>query len=118
MVYYIVPPVSVSISESHTPTLQMSLSLSCNLNAPSSLALASPSYSWLNNGLIVDGAIGNQLNLGVLQESDNNTYYKCHYTASSQYLICGISVTSTAHQLIIIGMLVYRLPFLIIHSFI
>ena len=102
----LVPSVSVSISESPTPTLQMSYSLSCNLNAPSSLALTSPSYSWLKNGVTVNGETGDQLNLGVLQESDNNTYYKCRYTASSQYLIRDIDVTSTRHQLIIIGMLV------------
>ena len=107
MVYYIVPPVSVSISESHTPTLQMSYALSCNLNAPSSLDLTSPSYSWLKNGVTMNGETGDQLNLDALQESDNNTDYKCHYTASSQYLIHDIDVTSTTHQLIIIGMLVY-----------
>ena len=106
MVYYIVPPVSVSISESDTPTLQMSYTLSCNLNAPSSLALTSPSYSWLKNGVTLNGETGDQLNLGVLQESDNNTYYKCRYTASSQYLMHGIDVASTIHQLIIIGMLI------------
>ena len=93
MVYYIVPAVSVSISESHTPTLQMSYTLSCNLNAPSSLALTSPSYSWLKNEVTVNGETGDQLNLGVLQESDNNTDYKCRYTASSQYLMHGIDVT-------------------------
>ena len=118
LVYHIVPQVSVSISESHTPTLQISYTLSCNLEAPSSLALTSPSYSWLKNGVIVDGVIGYQLNLGALQESDNNTDYKCRYTASSQYLIHDIDVASTVHQLIIIGMLVNHLPFLIIHPFI
>ena len=112
MVYYIVPPVSVSISESHTPTLQMSYTLSCNLNAPSSLALTSPSYSWLKDGATVNGETGDQLNLGVLQESDNNTDYKCRYTASSQYLMHGIDVASTRHQLIIIGMLVNLYLFL------
>ena len=112
LVYHIVPRVSVSISESHTPTLQISYTLSCNLEAPPFLALTSPLYSWLKNGVIVDGVIGNQLNLGVLQESDNNTDYKCHYTASSQYLMPGIDVTSTTHQLIIIGMLVNLYLFL------
>ena len=112
MVYYIVPPVSTSISESHTPTLQMSLSFSCNLNAPSSLALTSLSYSWQKNGVTVIGETGNQLNLDVLQESDNNTDYKCRCTASSQYLMRGIDVTSTRHQLIIIGMLVNLYLFL------
>ena len=109
MVYYIVPPVSVSISESHTPTLLMSYTLSCNLNAPSSLALNSPSYSWQKNGSTVNGEIGYQLNLGVLQESDNNTDYKCQYIASSQYLIRDIDITSTTHRLIIIGIVVNNL---------
>ena len=111
MVYYIVPPVSVSISESHTPTFLMSYTLSCNLNAPSSLALTSPSYSWQKNGLTVNGEIDYQLNVGALQESDNNTDYKCRYTASSQYLIRGIDITSTTHQLIIIDKLENHLPF-------
>ena len=106
------PPVSVSISESHTPTLQMSYTLSCNLDAPSSLDLTSPSYSWLKNGVTLNGEFGYQLNLGVLQESDNNTDYKCRYMASSQYLMHDIDVTSTTHQLIIIGMLVYLCLFL------
>ena len=109
LVYYIVPSVSVSISESHTPTLQISYTLSCNVNAPSSLALTSPSYSWQNNGSIVNGEIGKRLNIGILQESDNNTDYKCRYKASSQYLIMAIDVTSTRHQLIIIGMIVNNL---------
>ena len=112
MVYYIVPPVSVSISESHTPTLLLSYALSCNLNAPSSLDLTSLSYSWLKNGVTVNGETGDQLNLDALQESDNNTDYKCHYTASSQYLISDIAVTSTIHQLLIIGMLVNLYLFL------
>ena len=103
LVCYIVPQVFISISESHTPTLQQSYSLSCNLNAPSSLALTLPTYSWQKNGQTVNGEIGNQLNLGALQESDNNTDYKCHYMASSQYLIRHIDIISTTHQLIIEG---------------
>ena len=102
----IVPSASVTISESNTPTLQMSYTLSCNLDAPTSLNLTSPSYSWLKNGNTVNGKFGYQLNLDALQESDNNTDYKCHYTASSHYLKHDIDVTSTRHQLIIIGMLV------------
>ena len=53
----------------------------------------------------MNGVIDYQLNLAVLQESDNNTDYKCRYTASSQYLIRGIDITSTTHPLIIIGKL-------------
>ena len=54
----------------------------------------------------MNGEFGYQLNLDALQESDNNTDYKCRYRASSLYLIRDIDVTSTRHQLIIIGMLV------------
>ena len=64
----------------------------------------------------MNGETGDQLNLAVLQESDNNTDYKCRYTASSQYLIHGIDITSTTHQLIIIGKLVNHLLFF--HPFI
>ena len=103
MLYYIVPPVSVSIIESQIPTFQQSHTLRCILNAPSSLTLTSLSYSWQKNGETLTAEMGSQLRLSALQESDNNTDYRCRYMASSQYLIRGINVTSTTHRLIIKG---------------
>ena len=57
----------------------------------------------------MNGETGDQLNLAVLQESDNNTDYQCQYIASSQYLIRDIDITTTTHRLIIIGIVVNNL---------
>ena len=97
------PPVSVSITESQIPTLQRSFTLNCNLNAPSSLVLTLPSYSWQKTGETLTGELGSQFRISALQESDNNTDYKCRYMASSKYLIHSIDISSTTHRLIIKG---------------
>ena len=98
------PSVSIRISGNGTPTFQRSYTLYCIVDPPRSLAVTMPRYSWLKSEMTLSKETTNELMFDELLISNNNTEYKCHYMASSQYLTSPVVVTSTTYRLIIKSM--------------